>query len=280
MEQSFIEIKTEKSSFLGSFLKKLFSLLLFVVIGAAAAWFISHEQKPTWRSSAQFEMPTVVELGNYYSLATTYALAQNGNSENLDKQLSEKAFAEFKRNLQSPDLIKLFATQSETVKLQFTAKNLPVDQAIQALITGLTFDEKQNRLNLTLNSAENAQKLLAEFIQFASVQTRSILNQELVEKWKVLFQQIKTAAETNLGAIQVGSQVAQQDWNGKLNIMKSVQPLDNKLQPFRWLKSPDLPQKPHSPDTLLWIMIGAVLGLVFGLFVVSLLSFSYRKNNE
>lgn len=270
-------VETPKSTFLGTFLKNLIILVFFVVLGGTGGWLLASQQPTLWRASAQFDQPTAVELNNYYSLATTYALVQNGSND-LDKPLTDKAFAEFKRNLQSLDLLKAFVAQSEHLKKQADAKGWSLGKATDAFLQGVSFDEKSAKLHLTLDSAEDSQKLLNELIQYATLQTRLGLNQELIEKWKVLFQQVKTAAETNLGAIQVGSQVAQQDWNGKLKVMQSVQPLDNKLQAYRLLSSPELPQQPHSPNKLLWAMIGTLIGLAFGLFGVSLFAISRRKS--
>lgn len=267
----------EQKTFFGSFIKKLVIVILLTAIGTAAGWFISHQQKAVWRSSAQFDAPTISELNNYYNLATTYALVQNGNTENLATILVNKSFAELKRNLKSEDVAKNFVAQSERLKKEAEARGLSLGKTIDMFTKSLSFEDKSNTVHLVWDSADNAQQLLSDFVDFVTLQTRLTLNQELIDKWKVLFQQIKVATETNLGPIQAGSQVAQQDWNGKLNIMKSVQPLDNKLQAFRWLKKPELAASPYSPNAFSWALLGGILGLIISLFLISVVAISRRN---
>lgn len=237
-----------------TFAKKWANLTACIALGAAVGFGLSHLPKTQWRASAQFDLPTVSELGNYYSLASTYLLLQGDSQANHDQRLSEKSYAEFKRNLLSPDLQRAFFREKVA------------DYALQ-------FDDKTQRLSLTLDNPNQVEPLLNAFVEQANKRSRVVLNGELIDKWKVLFQQVKSAAEHNLGAIQLGSQVAQQDWSGKLKLMKSVQPLDDKLTAYRFIESPVTPQSPHSPDKWLWAMIGAVAGLVLGLFRLSLSSF-------
>lgn len=249
--------------------KSLAILTACVGIGAGVGYGLSAVQKAQWQSVAQFEAPKVADLGNYYQLASTYALLQGATGENVAMNIREQSFAEFKRTVTSPDAIKQFLNQSDSVKILAQANKQPVEKAVGELVEKFQFNDKFNRLSLTLDNAETANQLLNEFVAFATKQSRSVLNGELVGKWKVLFQQVKSAAESDLGAIQLGNQVAQQDWKGKLSLMKSVQPLDDKLVAYRVIESPSTPTQPHSPNKWLWLMIGAVGGLVLGLFSLS-----------
>lgn len=268
------EIQPAKTtSLFATFAKNVLILTACVGIGAGAGWGLAGTQTPQWQSTTKLASPTIVELGNYYSLATTYALVKGEKMAEVESAITEKSYAEFKRQLTSPDQLKQFLITSETVKLQATTKNLPIDTVAQQMAQAFNFDEKQNQLSVTLENPENAKTLLADFISFTTLQTRALLNNELIQKWKVLFQQVKQAAEINLGAIQQGEQIAKQDWAGKLNIMRTVKPLDDQLVAFRTLQSPSSPTTPHSPDQSLWLMIGALSGLVVGLFSLSLLSF-------
>lgn len=241
--------------------KNLLVLTACIGIGAGAGWALSETQSEKWRATAQFDLPTIQELGNYYALASTYALVKGESIADFDKGLSEKSYLEFKRHLNSPDVLKQFLQEKNS----------------KAAESAFQFNEKQQRLNVTLDNPELAYKLLNEFIQFANLRSKNVLNGELIEKWKVLFQQVKNASEANLGAIQSGAQIATQDWNGKLKLMKSVQPLDDKLIAYRLIESPSIPQNPYSPDKLLWLMIGGMGGLLLGLFAISLQSL-YRKS--
>ncbi|QLB21646.1 hypothetical protein A6B43_05145 [Vespertiliibacter pulmonis] len=253
--------------------KSLLLLTACVGIGAGTGWGLSEMKTSQWRSTIKFDAPTVIELGNYYSLATTYALLQGEKMAEVEQTISQKSYAEFKRNLSSPDLLKLYLTESEVVKQQASAQNLPIDTVAQQIAPHFQLDEKNNQFSVTLENPEKAKLLLTNFILFITEKTRQILKNELTQKWKILFQQVKYAAENNLGPIQTGEQVAKQDWSGKLNLMRSVSPLDENLVAFRLLQVPTTPTTPISPDKSLWVMIGALAGLVFGLFGIVLLNF-------
>lgn len=267
----------KKSSFLGALVKNVLILTACVGLGAGAGFGLAGTQTPMWQSTMKFEAPTIVELGNYYSLATTYALVQGDKMAEVEQTITQKSYNEFKRNLNSADQLKRYLVDSDIVKQQASAKNLPIDTVAQQTALAFHFDEPKAQLSVTLENPENAKKLLADFVSFSTLQTRSILNNELIQKWKVLFQQVKQASEHNLGTVQIGEQVAKQDWSGKLNVMKSVKALDDQLVAYRVLQSPSSPTEPHSPDKSLWLMIGALSGLVFGLFCVALLSFRRKS---
>ncbi|MDO9735384.1 transporter, partial [Glaesserella parasuis] len=107
----------------------------------------------------------------------------------------------------------------------------PVSLEAQQLASSFHFNEATNTLSTTLINPNEAVTLLTDFIAFSTLQTRADLNTELITKWKVLFQQVKQLAETSTGT-------AQQEWTTKLNLMRSVQPLDNQLTAYRLVKSP------------------------------------------
>lgn len=254
----------------GKFLASLLVLLCLSALGAGAGWFGATMQPAKWKADAQFEAPKVVDLGNYYSLLSTYNLLKGETSETTtaDIALTNSVYQEFTRDLKSPDVLQQFLTQSEKVKQQATAKNQPTSVFAQEIARQFKFDDATNTLSLTLLNPEDASVLLNDFIIFSTMKSRSTLNGELIAKWKILFQQIKQMAESNLGAIQQGAQVAQQDWAGKLNLMRSVQPLDDKLLPFRYIKAPSVPTVAEQPDNqLLWTAIGGGIGFFLGLLV-------------
>lgn len=127
--------------------------------------------------------------------------------------------------------------QTEAVKLKAqVAKKSPAVVAAE-LVEQFRFEKDMatsaDNVSLIAENAEEAQKLLADFIPLVNTQARDKLNADLIAKWKVLFQQIKTASELNINGKQ-GSQ----DWAAKLQMMRSVQPLDNQLTAYRLVKSP------------------------------------------
>lgn len=281
------------SSTRSTFFKSLATLSLTTVIGAAIGFGSTYLTTPKWTATAEFDKPTIVELGNYYSLYSTYQFLNGGDgvayqvvkndkavltlspssSPKAEKSVVDESYAEFKRNLVSMDVLVNFLSQSEIIKLKAQVENKPITIIAQQVAEQFVFktDETTNpmdSLSVTSANPEEANKLLADFIQYANQQAKQDLNAELITKWKVLFQQTQTAMEINLGATQNGNQIATQDWKGKLALMKSVQPLDDKLVAYRFIKSPSVPLSPSSPQPILWAMLGALGGALLGLLLV------------
>lgn len=277
----------------GSFLKGLVTLALTAAIGAGAGFGGSQLQTPQWKAEASFDQPRILELGNYYSLFSTYTFLNGGegvayqvvandkgvltltpsSSPKAEQEAINSSYQEFKRNLNSPDQLLAFLTQAESVKRKAQLENQPVALIAQQVAGQFEFKGKTatqaDSLSVVSANPEEANQLLSDFIAFTNQQTKQSLNAELIAKWKNLFQQITKTVEIKLGAVQQGNQIAVQDWNGKLNLMRSVQPLDDKLVAYRFVKSPSVPLSPSSPAPLLWAMIGALSGLILGIFYLS-----------
>ncbi|EFM95725.1 hypothetical protein [Actinobacillus pleuropneumoniae] len=283
-------------------LRYLFTLIISTAVGVAGGFGLSSLDTQTWKATAEFEPPKVSTLGNYYTLFSTYTFLNGGDgvsynviaddkgSLSLAPEICRKAedsatlgsYNEFKRNLISTDVLVEFLTQTETVKLKAQLTHQPIVMTAQSLAEQFVFQaatKTQPFDSLSVRSAnpEEAYKLLNDFIAFANQQTKQTLNAELVAKWKNLFQQIKSAADIKLGAIQQGNQIATQDWNGKLNLMRSVQPLDDQLTAFRFVKTPSVPLTPDTPNPTLWMMIGALAGLLLGMVIVSTMGLLRKK---
>lgn len=253
---------------------RLLVVLLLTAIGAAAGYGLSYSQTEKWKVTAQLEQPVVPDLGNYYSLLSTYSfLNTNSQDANLQKDVLDEVYTEFKRNLTSADLLQNYLAQTEAVKLKAQLENKSPAMMASQLAAHFSFAKdpaiSADNFSFVSENPEEAQKLLSEFILLANSQAREKLNADLIAKWKVLFQQIKAAAELNLGAKQ-GNPA--QDWNGKLQMMRSVQPLDNTLTTYRLVKSPSIPLSPVSPERWFWLMVGALSGLILGF----MLSFAVR----
>lgn len=249
-------------------------LILFTAIGAGVGYGLSYTQPEKWKVTAQFEQPSVPDLGNYYSLLSTYNFLSSNtpelSSQTTQKEAAEQAYEEFKRNLNSADLLQAYLVESEVVKLKAQVEKKSTAIVAAELVEQFSFqkDAASNADNVSLISenAEDAQKILTDFIPLVNTQAREKLNADLIAKWKVLFQQIKSASELNIGA------KGNQDWAAKLQMMRSVQPLDNQLKAYRLVKSPAVPLKSESPDRLFWLMVGALGGLLIGF----MLSFAVR----
>lgn len=54
--------------------RKLFATILVTAVGAGVGFAGAKFQPTQWQASAQFEQPRIAELGNYFSLFSTYHL--------------------------------------------------------------------------------------------------------------------------------------------------------------------------------------------------------------
>lgn len=236
---------------------------LLIAGGVGGGYFFTQQQPAQWAATATFTAPRVVDLGNYFSLFGTYQLVQNdGKADpNLEKTITEQSFAEFKRQLTAAAAKQQFLAQNETIKQIAAAYNQPTEQFVQQLADKLQFDESSNTLRFSLVNPTQAVAVLNEFIAQTTVNTRETLNADLVAKWKFLFQNVKQSAEANLG----------QSWQGKLNLMRSVQPLDNTLKAYHLAQPAAASATPEVPENLPKALgiggaIGVLLSLLFVLF--------------
>lgn len=254
----------------GIFLSFLFMLLL-VGVGLCAGYFYAFSQPTQWKVSAQFEPPKVAELGNYYSLYNTYSIVQNdGKSDpNLEQTTTQLSFAEFTKSLGSHEAAQVFFSQNVLVKQIAAAYYQTPAQAAKQMVGALHFDSVSNRLSIVLANPEQGVQILNEYINHHTEQVRNSLNTDLISKWKVLFQNVKQSAEANLG----------QTWQAKLNLMRSVQPLDNALIPYRFVNKPLASAEPEQPQILpLALAIGGGIGLFLSILIASALFYVCRSN--
>lgn len=292
MEQ---EQKQKASSMSKMLLTGAITLALSTAIGAGIGFGASYLQTPKWRATAQFDQPRITELGNYFDLYSTYTFLNGGEpqsytllkneqgqfslapqrSQTAEKMAIEATYNEFKRNLTSPDVLKDYLTRTNLVKVKSQTENISETAAMEQLSSQFNFQRANinkgsaDSLSVTSTKTDEAAKMLNGFIQFANQQTRVNLNGDLIAKWKLLFQQVKNAAELKIGPTQQGNQIAMQDWNGKLNMMKTVQPLDNKLVAYRFVQSPTEANSPIAPKRSIWATIGALSGLLLGMIGLS-----------
>lgn len=244
-----------------------FSVGAFLIaLGLGVGYFYVDTQPKQWKASAIFEAPRVAELGNYFSLYSTYHLVQNeGKSDpNLEKVVADNAYAEFKRALNAPDARKQFLTDNGIVKQIADVHYQSLNETVSRLSEKLHFDDSSNTLSLTLTNPELATKMLEQYIVYSQNMVRNTLNNDLIAKWKFLFQNVKQSAEANLGA----------NWQGKYNLMRSVQPLDNQLIAYHFVQKPLASVKPEMPEKLIEAL---TFGGGLGLLLSFLFAFLRRK---
>lgn len=244
----------------------LIASVVLALGGAAGGYFHAYSQPQHWKATAKLEAPKVADLGNYYSLFSTYQIVQmDGRADpNIEKNLTEMVFNEFKRRFVSAENRQQFLTDNETIKSIAAAYNKPIAEMVAHLNEKLTFDESTNSLSLALINPEQAKKVLEDYVALNGEEARKTLNNDLISKWQFLFQNVKRSADANLG----------ESWKGKLEMMKSVQALDNKLQAYSFAQKPTAALKAEEPENL-WLSVG--IGGAIGLFLGLLFALIRRK---
>lgn len=229
-----------------------------ILLGLGGGYFYAQSQPKQWKATTILEAPKVADLGNYFALYNTYHLVQHDGKADpqLENSVTQAAYAEFKRAINAQDARKQFLTDNALVKQIADVHYLPLNEIVYRIDEKLQFDEASNTLSLSLANPEQAAKILTQFLAFQQGRVRTALNNELIAKWKFLFQNVKQSAEANLG----------ESWQGKLNLMRSVQPLDNQLVAYHVVQQPVASALPELPERLKESLgIGGVVGMLLAL---------------
>ncbi|MBF0785072.1 hypothetical protein E4T80_06265 [Muribacter muris] len=246
-----------------SLLSNILILVFFIGLSVGAGWLHLATQPQEWRVSARFDAPKVAELGNFYSLKSTYRQVQNdGNAlPHNEQEITAAAFDEFKQRLTALDDRLEFLTNNTLVQQTAAVNHQPTAVFARQLAEKLKFDSATGTLSFQLVNPDHAATVLSDFIQKSSLKARENLNNDLIQQWKLLFQQVKQSADANLG----------EQWQAKLTLMRSVQPLDNQLVPYHFIQKPIAATKPALPDNLTLVLaLCAGFGALLGLFVIAL----------
>lgn len=245
---------------------RLVFIFCLTLIAAVIGGYVATLQPQKTLVEAQLEKPNVAELNNYFSLLTTYRLVNDENKMS-DEQITDLVYQEFVKQLSSQSLLKEYLQQQSLITNLALYNAIPVEQQLQQLINDFVIQQQNGILYISwLNPIANnqlAQQLITGWIQQANIQAKQLLYADLVHKWKTLFQQVKLAADNNLA----------ESWKGKLQIMLSVQPLDDKLVAYRYLQQPQANQTGLTyqrllAPTLIAGGIGLLVGLLFSLIFI------------
>lgn len=265
-----MELNQSKPTFV-IFLRSTFLILVGTLLGLALGWFSATLQTAQWEATVKLDKPNVQQLGNYYALSSTYDLIKGENNRNI----VDHVFNEFTLTITSPETLKEFLNQNDKVKKYASDQKQLVEAVLPEFIQAFQLNkfEITKEIHIQWSNPDIAKSLLTDYILFTIPKTQATLNSELVTKWKVLFQQVQLAVEKQLGPTHQASQ----DWNGKLNLMKAVQPLDEKILPFRLQKSTTLASKPIYLNQHIWSICGGFLGFLFALGLISFVRFGRKS---
>ncbi|MGC7560465.1 LPS chain length-determining protein [Pasteurella sp. PK-2025] len=268
-----------------TFTRYVFLFFILTGLSALVAYAASFLVKKEWRAEAYVGAPTINVLGNYYSLSSMYELVSGKKNELSPTEL---AYREFKKQAMSHDVITQFWKNTDFYRQKQTGESVFDQQELERLSKSFGFSTEQvlnsvngsmgDRISLTLGSPKQATELLGDFVDYVNLQTRNVVYNELIYRWKVLFDEVKKAGEFNLGNLQKNNGiVSAEDWQGKLKLMQSVNPLDDQFVAYRYFKKPTTSVNYTSPNRVLWAVIGAGIGLLMSLLIISVFS-RLRKN--
>mgnify|MGYP004467129025 FL=1 len=251
--------------------KKILNTILLTAIGAGLGATTAHYQPTQWQAQAQFTTPKMAELGNYFSLFSTFQLV-SGDAEAVDiskmeSKATQTAFSIFSQNLTASEPRITFLSQQPSVQQRAELEGLSAKAYAEKLAQGFQNNVNGDSVNVSFSSYNLADvdNLFVEYLKSVNTTTRTALNNELINKWKALFQQVKTAAEAKLDA----------SWENKLKMMQSVQPLDNNLVAFHFEKNASLNAIPK--PYLIFAGLGAIAGFMMSLIALAMLNVRTKK---
>lgn len=291
----------DSGKFIKSLMKGTLILILFTGIFAGGGFALSYLESVMWQADAQAKPASVKQLGNFYNLYTTYQLVSSNDplvlvetdKQDEDKQLvnsqiqtsetpEKTVFKEFVANLRSYDVAQKFWENSTYYKQKLNGFTEHDQQLLSQLIKSIhvttnSQDPDSINISLTLDNPKQAAELLTEYITSVGKLTKDEVYESLVVRWKTLFVQVKSAADSGLQQDQHGNIVPASLWTSKLNVMKSVTRLDNQFSSYTLTQSPTIPLTIYSPSRLLWALMGGAIGLVLGLIMITLLAMRRRE---
>ncbi|MCK3658851.1 hypothetical protein A4G18_09035 [Pasteurellaceae bacterium Pebbles2] len=247
-------------------------VIFFTALFAAAGFGGSYAMKEQWRVEVELKKPTFEQLGNYFELYAMHKLiSENKTSLEIaegQQDATDLVYDQFKQQINSYDRVDFFWRNNNFYAQRQTGLMDRDSEFLHQLIEQTKFVEGNpaknvpDRLQMTLDNPKQAAELLDNFMNYTNLVTKTMLYNDLVAKWKTLFNQVNLAAKESSGNKAQGELT----WKGKLNIMKSVSPLDDKLVAFSYVKAVSQPTV-ASPDRLLWAAIGGAIGFLFGLLL-------------
>lgn len=176
-------------------------IVAFAAIFAAIALGASYFMQPKWSATAITDLPTVNNLGSYYSQQQFLRnLDSRINNTGLEGQLptiAKEAYQEFTKQLGSYDTRRQFWLSTDYYKQRL--ENDPKADAalLDELINDIEFtpaDEVKNltdSIKLVAETSADANQLLRQYTQFANQRATTNLNDEIKGTWATKMQSMK-----------------------------------------------------------------------------------------
>ena len=107
----------------------------------------------------------------------------------IERKATDSAYHEFTKILTSSAQLVAFLNQSDFVKARAKVEN----ETVQQIASHFKFSQENNLNQLILSSFDRKEEdqLFVEYIRYVNNQARQTLNNELITKWKSLFEKRK-----------------------------------------------------------------------------------------
>jgi len=200
-------------------------IVAFAVIFAAVALGASYFMQQKWSATAITDLPTVNNLGSYYSqqqfLRNLDSRINTTGQEGQLPTIANEAYQEFIKQVGSYDTRRQFWLTTDYYKQRL--ENDPKADAalLDELINNIEFTPADNLKNLTDNikliaeTSTDANQLLRQYIQFANQRATANLNDEIKGTWATKMQSMKALVKRE-------DMVAQSAYERRLNVLEQA----------------------------------------------------------
>lgn len=175
-------------------------IISLAFIFAAVALIVSYMMQQKWSANAVTDLPTISNLGAYYSQQQFLRNLDSHINETQDNQLptiSNQVYQEFTTQVGSYDTRREFWLNSDYYKTRMEG-NAKADAALlDELIDDIQFtpqdDNKilHDNVKLVAETATDANRLLREYISFANKRASFNLNEQIKGAWAAKAQSLK-----------------------------------------------------------------------------------------
>lgn len=258
-------------------IKNLLVVFIVTILFALAGFSYSRFVQPLWLVEMKVQQPRIVSLGNYYPLFSMYQFIK-GQPEKENAQVV--VYNTLKNVLHTYDMKRKFWLDSEFYKQRITDNKEVDNKLLTKLIKSISVEEKGpiTTISMRLENPKQAVALMKEFMTRVNFDTRALVYNQLIIKWQTLFNEVNQAAQLQLGKIKQGNIIDNEDWAGKLKMMKSAKILDKKLMAYSSIQTPTQATIDYQ-RVISFSVFSAIGGLLFSLLFLNLFNINKRRKS-
>ncbi|HGJ5875932.1 MAG TPA: ECA polysaccharide chain length modulation protein [Arsenophonus sp.] len=175
-------------------------IIFLTFIFAAVALIVSYMMQEKWSANAVTDLPTINNLGAYYSQQQFLRNVDSHINETQDNQLStiaNEVYQEFTVQVGSYDTRREFWLNSDYYKTHMEGNSKADAELLDELINNIQFTPKDDdkvlddNIKLVAETAPDANQLLREYISFANKRASFNLNEQIKGAWAAKEQSLK-----------------------------------------------------------------------------------------